>query len=128
MLYSPCLTNPPLPSVNKLFSGSTGTFILLYIWQYIGLLIVYIYIIYFTSFLKTKEVSNYIWILLLMLYIAGVGTRGMGGFVGSQTPFDSMVSVFGVCGELLEIITMVICGLIDAIFWRAIRRKKKIQQ
>lgn len=101
MQLSPCLKNPPLPSVDKLFSGATGSFVLLYIWQYIGLLIIYIYTIYFTSYLKNKDVSNYVWIILLILYIAGVCTRGMGGFVGTQSSYDTLVSLFGVCGELL---------------------------
>lgn len=127
IVLTPCLKNPALPSVQKLFSGWVGTFVLLYIWQYLGLLVAYIYIIYFTCFLKRKDVPNYVWIVLAVLYIAGIGTRGMGGFVGI-TPYDGMVSVFGVCGELLELITMVACGLIDAIFWRALRRTKRVAE
>jgi len=96
-VLTPCLQNPALPSVQKLFSGWIGTFVLLYIWQYIGLLVAYIWIIYFTCFLKRKDVPNYVWIILAILYIAGVGTRGMGGFV-STTSYDTMVSLFGVCG------------------------------
>jgi hypothetical protein len=100
MILTPCLQNPALPSVQKLFSGWVGTFVLSYIWQYIGLLVVYIWIIYFTYFQKKKDIGNYVWIILIAVYIAGIGTRGMGGFV-SMTPYDTMVSVFGVCGELL---------------------------
>lgn len=97
MVLTPCLQNPALPSVQKLFSGWTGTFVLLYIWQYLGLLIAYIWIIYFTCFLKRKDVPNYVWIILVVLYIAGIGTRGMGGFV-SSTSYDTLVSLLGVCG------------------------------
>jgi hypothetical protein len=128
MILTPCLKNPPLPSVQKLFSGWVGSFVLLYIWQYIGLLIAYICIIYFTCFQKKKEVANYVWIILLILYLVGVGSRGMGGFVSNLTPYDTMMSLFGVCGELLEITTIVMCSIIDGIFWRVLRRKSKIAE
>ena len=127
IVLTPCLQNPALPSVQKLFSGWVGTFVLLYISQYIGLLVAYIWVIYFTCFLKRKDAPNYVWIILMILYIAGLGTRGMGGFV-SSTPYDAMVSVFGVCGELLELITIAVCAAVDGIFWRALRRKSKVAE
>lgn len=125
MGLEPCLKKPLLPSVDRLFNGWAGSFILLYIWQYIGILIAYGWIIYFTCFMKNKHIPNYVWVILLLLYIAGIGTRGMGGFVNSHSSYDTLVSLFGVFGELLEILTMLVCACIDAIFWRCIRKKRK---
>ncbi len=97
---TPCLGNPMFYSVQKLFSGWYGTFILMYIWEYLGLLVAYIVIIYFVFFLKKKEIQSYIWILLLLLYIGGLGSRALGGFFKGND-YQIMVSLFGVCGELL---------------------------
>lgn len=124
MVLTPCLKNPPLPSVQRLFSGWVGTFILVYIWQFIGLVIFYVYVVYATFFLKKKEVATWIWILLLLLYIAGLGSRGLGGFV-KDTPYDTVVSLFGVCGELLELFTILVCAMVDGIFWRCFKGKSK---
>ncbi len=98
IVREPCLKNPALPSVQRLFSGWNGSFVLLYIWQYIGLMVAYILIIFSVFFMKKREVPSYVWVILLALYIAGLGTRGLGGFVSNQAPYDTMVSVFGVCG------------------------------
>lgn len=126
MQLSPCLEKPLLPSVDKLFNGWTSSFLLLYSWQYLGFLIAYVWIIYFTCYMKNKDLPNFVWIILLILYIAGIGTRGMGGFVSSKSSYDTAVSIFGVCGELLELLSMAVCAIIDAIFWRAIRGKRKV--
>jgi hypothetical protein len=78
--------------------------------------------------MKNKILPKYVWIILLILYVTGVGTRGMGGFVSSKSAYDTLVSLFGVFGELLELLTMAVCAIIDAIFWRAIRKTKSMKK
>lgn len=55
------------------------------------MIIAYIVVIYLSVKPKIK-LHKYLYVVLLMLYIAGVGVRAMGTFT------DSLTSVFGVCG------------------------------
>ena len=89
---SSCLGIPPLPSLQYLWKDWVDAFLLRFTWIYFGMLVCYCLTIYFLI-RPMKKLHIAVYVILIVLYLLGVGGRAMGGFVN-----NSHISVFGVCG------------------------------
>lgn len=73
----PCLGKSTLPGLEFLMKNWVGSWVLRFIWIYIGIVIAYVLII-FLLIKPLKQLNNYIYMAILVLYFIGVGVRGMG--------------------------------------------------
>lgn len=72
------------------------------------MIVAYLVVIYMSIKPKVK-LHKYLYVVLLLLYIAGLGVRAMGTFT------DTLTSAFGVCGELLALFVGIFLVIIDMI-------------
>lgn len=88
---TPCLTKTVLPGLQFILKNWVPSFVWRFIWIYLGIIVAYIIIIYFILRSNTK-IHQYFYYGLILLYLMGVGCRGMGSFV------NAIECVFGLCG------------------------------
>ena len=104
-----------------MFKDWVFSFNIRFIWVYIGLLFSYAVVIYFIL-RPNKQIHIAVKVVLIVLYLTGIGARAMGGSGGDIS--GTKESVFGKCGELLVLITGVIFFTIDMIFSCCIDKNK----
>jgi hypothetical protein len=109
IMLEPCLGKSPLPGLEFLMKNWITSWILRFIWIFIGILFAYALIIFFL--LKPlKKLNKYIYMGLIGLYLMGIGARGI-----SKT-YPAHENVFGVCGELLELLVSIFLFFTDLMF------------
>jgi uncharacterized phage infection (PIP) family protein YhgE len=90
-MLEPCLGKSTLPGLEFLMKSWITSWVPRFIWVYLGIIIAYTIIVYFLI-KPIKNLNKYIYIVMLILYLIGVGLRGIGkGYPAHQ-------NVFGVCG------------------------------
>jgi len=99
----------------------TSSFIWRFIWIYIGIVVAYVLIIYLIV-KPTAGMPKCVYIFLIILYLAGVGARGLGTYI------LSLQSVIGACGELLSLLVGLPLIAIDLIFSCKVRRLEKLSK
>jgi hypothetical protein len=102
----PCLSRSSFPSLTYLMKNEPSSFVWRFIWVYIGIIIAYVLIIYLIIRPKVN-MPRYLFVMLVLLYLGGVGVRALG------TYNSSLYSIFGACGELLSLFIGIPLLLID---------------
>ncbi len=87
----PCLGKSTLPGLEFLMKNWVSSWVLRFVWAYIGIAIAYTVIIFFLI-KPLKTLHPYIYIGLLVLYFMGVGIRGFG------KSYSAHENAFGLCG------------------------------
>lgn len=73
----PCLGKSNLPGLEFLMKNWVSSWVLRFVWIYIGIMIAYVVMVFFLI-KPNKSLHPYIYIGLLVLYLAGVGVRAIG--------------------------------------------------
>ncbi len=114
----PCISKTNLPGLEYLLKNLKTSFIVRFIWAYIGIIIAYSTIIFFL--LKPLiRLNKYFYMVWIVLYLMGVGIRGMG------KGYPAYENVFGVCGQLLALLTAVFLFFNDLIFACFVKTENK---
>jgi hypothetical protein len=76
-MLEPCLGKSTLPGLEFLMKNWITSWILRFIWAYLGILIAY-GITIFLLIKPLKKLNKYVYFVLIGLYILGIGIRGIG--------------------------------------------------
>lgn len=79
----PCLSRSNFPSLTFILKRLTASFSWRFVWVYIGIVLAYGLIIYLIIRPKVR-MPQYLYIIWFLLYLAGVGARGLGTYAFSK--------------------------------------------
>lgn len=119
----PCLSKPTLTAVEFLFKKWFFSFNIRYIWMYIGLVFSYSVVVFFLV-KPHYYVRTPLKVALLLLYVAGIICRIMGGS-GAHIALTKE-SVFGKCGQILLLMISIIFLIVDVLFAVCIKKEAEV--
>lgn len=109
IMLEPCLGKSTLPGLEFLMKNWITSWILRFVWAYLGILIAYGITIFFLI-KPLKKLNKYVYFVFIGLYLFGIGIRGIG------KTYPAHENVFGLCGELLGLLVAVFLFFTDLMF------------